>query len=178
MDLIPEVHLDDWVETEHDNCISYTKENLRILIQNNDKLLQVKSIEGNFFTVKNIKTYWELKCMDVFINSEITSDEDHLNFQEDFMMYIRDSFTNFEYLIINKNTGHIFGVNGLFYCDGWIDETLESMWSRSEIEVIDMLEDINPMILTQNGWEEIEVKIPKNKNQNREDNINILTKFS
>jgi len=178
MDLVPEVHLDDdWVEAEHDNCISYTKENLRILIHkhNNDKLLQIKSRDGGFFTVKKIETYWELQCMDTFINSDTTSDGDHLKFQEDFMIYVRDSFANFEYLVINKNTGHVFGVNDLFYSEGWSDETLETMWDRSEIEVIDMLQDVNPLILTERGWEEIEVKIPKNKEQNREDNINILT---
>lgn len=175
MELIPEVHLEEWDVNNLEECVTYTKGKLRIVETINNKFLQILSTENVFFTVKKINNYWELRSYDTFINESTTSDEDNVEYQSEFMMYIRDLFANCEYLILNKSTGHIYGMNNLFSSSGWSDEILENMWSRDEIEIINLLDDVNPSVFTKGGWEPVQIKNPTgNIEDNRETNIREL----
>jgi hypothetical protein len=175
MELVPEVHLEDWVEREYEDCISYTKNNIRILVKNNNNTLQIKSKEGIFFNVKNIENYWELNLLDMTINSDYLTDDETFSIQEEFFLHIRDLNADYETIVFNKETGNMYGTNDLFTSDGWSDEILELMWNRGEVEIIDLLEDINPVKLTKSGWEPIDYKSINCVKQNREESIKILT---
>lgn len=158
MELIPEIHLEDWDTTEiDDNITTYSKGKIRIVDNGTTKMLQLKSMNGKYFTLKDINNYWELSSYNIFMNSDIVTDEENMEFQMDFMLYIRDSSAKFDNLIFNKLSGHIYGVNNLFDSDEWGDEILEDMWKRNEIEVIN-LDESTPTILRKDGWGEIDLQ--------------------
>lgn len=158
MELIPEIHLEDWEMTQlNEDNIIYTKGKIRIIDDGTTKTLQLRSIDNKYFTLKTIDNYWELSSYNIFINSDIVTDEENMEYQTDFMLYIRDSSAKFDNLVFNKLSGHIYGVNNLFDSDGWSDEILENMWDRNEIEIIN-LDEATPTILKKDGWGEIDLQ--------------------
>lgn len=157
MELIPEIHLEDWDMTQTEDNTIYSKGIIRIIDDGKVRTLQLKSTNGRFFSLKTIDNYWELSSYNIFMNADIVTDEENLEYQTDFMLYIRDSSAKFDNLVFNKLSGHIFGVNNLFESDGWGDEILENMWQRNEIEIIN-LDEATPTILSKDGWNEIDLQ--------------------
>ena len=170
MNLIPEIHLEDWDLIENDHTNTYSRGKIRIIDNGTTKTLQLKDVDGNYFTLKEIINYWELSSYNIFMNSDMVSDEENLQYQLDFMLYIRDGSASFDNIIVNKLSGHIYGVNNLFDSDGWSDEILENMWERNEIEVLN-LDEADPTILEKTGWGNIDIQelsgdIWRNRNVN------------
>tara|TARA_R110000772_G_scaffold2410_2_gene8385 strand:+ start:7563 stop:8108 length:546 start_codon:yes stop_codon:yes gene_type:complete len=162
MKLIPDIHLEDW-DQSHSNennimITTYEKGKIKIKKDNNNKLeLYIESSDNIFNHIKEIDNYWEIMSYDTFLNSDIIDDQENGDFQLDLMNHIRDNFSSYEYLIFNKKTGYVFGVNNLIDSNGWNDKSLEQMWNKDEIVVLDLLEDVDPKMLTKKGWEDINV---------------------
>ena len=177
MKIQPEVHLEDWKILELEDYNSYEKGKLRVIENKNDKklILQIRSTENHFFTVKEIYDYFELMQYDTYLNKDINNEEDFYSTLSEYLMHIRESFELPEYIVFNKQTNQIFTTSGLFHSEGWGDETLGEMWNKNEIEVIEILDDIYPNILTKDGWVKINYKIPMgSKDENRQKNLNDL----
>lgn len=161
MKLIPHIHLDDWdiAESEIYDDIIYENGKIRVVENSrNGKMdLYIKSSDNEFFKVKRIKNYWELMSYHIFLNQDTIEDEETGLFQIDLMNNIRDNFTSFETLVFVKHTGNVFGVNDLLGSEGWNDKTLETMWENNQVIILDLLEDVEPKILTKEGWMDINV---------------------
>lgn len=175
MKLEASVHLEDWdISDDNDDPTISTYEKGKLKIINTDGILNlyIKSSDGNFNHIKEIHNYWEIMSYDIFLNDDIVSDQENAEFQLELMNNIKDNFINFETLIFTKRTGYIFGVNNLIDSEGWNDKSLERMWENNEIIVIDVLEDVDPKILTKKGWENINVnQIGEDMNISRERSI-------
>lgn len=175
MKLEASIHLEDWdISDDNDDptISTYEKGKLKIISTDGILNLYIKSSDGKFNHIKEIHNYWEIMSYDIFLNDDIVSDQENAEFQLELMNNIRDNFINFETLIFTKRTGYIFGVNNLIDSEGWNDKSLERMWENDEIIVIDMLEDVDPKILTKKGWENINVnQIGEDMNISRERSI-------
>tara|TARA_R110000772_G_scaffold66676_3_gene148354 strand:+ start:4109 stop:4663 length:555 start_codon:yes stop_codon:yes gene_type:complete len=165
MKLIPDIHLEDWkishaINTNKTQSITtYEKGKIKITDDSNKDILDlyIESSNGVFNHIKETDNYWEIMSYNTFLNDDIIDDEENVEFQLDLMNNIRDSFSNFETLIFNKKTGYAFGVNNLIDSGGWNDKTLEHMWNEDEIVVMELLEDVDPKLLTKTGWEDINI---------------------
>ena len=159
MKLIPSIHLEDWDIFKGDfQETVYEKGKMRI-IEHKHKVpeLFIKSSNGKFNHIKEIDNYWEMISYNTFLNSDIIDDHEDMDYQIQMMSNIRDGLSSFESIVINKKTGYVFGVNNLIGSGYWNDTTLENMWNNDEIIIISLLDDIDPVVLTNNGWEEIDV---------------------
>jgi hypothetical protein len=148
-----DVHLEDWELVEEEQ--SFTKGNIKLYKREGYFELHLKTMDNNYSYIKNTNNYWELSSMDMFLNDDI---EEQVKFQEEYMMYIRDLYSDYEYIVINKITNDIYGVNDLISSEGWCDEILEKMWENNELYIIDILNEPTPKILKKSGWEDLEVK--------------------
>lgn len=160
MQLVPDIHLsDDWTETFLEDHVEYEKGILKIISSFNglDNDLYIKSSSNEYFHVKKIDNYWEIKSHDIFFNPDINSDEDNAEFQHNLMLHIRDNFSDCEYLIFNRNTGYVFGGNDIIDSDGIKDPLLEEMWNKDEVVILDCSEDIDPLVLTKDGWRSLTI---------------------
>lgn len=155
MEIIPEVHLEDWDanldETE------FTKGKLMISIEKDIMMLSISDIDSKYRKIKEIKFYWELQSLDYFLNADINSDSEQDEYQREFSSHIRSSYLYYDYLIINKKNNSIYGINDLFDYNGWTNKDLERLWHLGNIDIIDVndTDDVCPLILETNGWSQL-----------------------
>lgn len=156
MELIPDVHLEDW---DSDDETIFVKDNLMISIEEGRNILSIKDMSGTFREIKEITQYWELESLNYFINSEYNSDSDQDTYQREFSSYIRDIYLKYDYLVIHNINKRVFGTNDLFDCKGWTNTDLERLWVKGIITIIDIndTDDIYPIILTDTCWDELRV---------------------
>lgn len=164
MKLIPNIHLEDWdisenITQDQVTTTTYEKGKLKIIESSDKNILDlyIKSSNGDFSHIKETDNYWEVMSYNIFLNGDIINDQENIEFQFDLMNNIRDDFSNFETLVLNKKTGYVFGVNNLIDSNGWNDKSLEHMWNNDEIVVMDLLEDVDPKMLTKKGWVDINI---------------------
>lgn len=162
MKLIPEIDLGNWSvqEDEHLMTVTYEFGNLRIVEGEYGNLnLYIKSSDGIFNHIKQIDNYYELMSLNIYLNADIIADNVEVDFHLELFDEIRDSFNNFNTLIINKKTGNTFGVNDLIESNNWNDALLKQMWDNNDIIVISLSDDIDPLIWTECGWSDINVNL-------------------
>jgi len=164
MKLIPEIHFEDWDCYESEDLTVYIKGKLKIEVRTESVVLFIKSTTGDFFEVKEIgDSYWEIRSYDTFLNSDIVSDEDNAEYQFEMLSYIREEFSNVEYIIFNKNTKKIYSMCDLFDSEGgWNNSKIKTLWLNDEVDIINMFEDVDPLIYNNKGeWVELEMREPQ-----------------
>ncbi len=174
MKLIPELHFEDWDYLDNDVFI---KGKLKVEVRGDNSILFIKSTNGTFFEVKEINTYWEIKSYDIFLNSDIISDEENYDYQMEIYSYIKEEYSNAEYVIINKLTNQIYAICDLFDTEGdWNSNKLKNLWSNDEIIVLNMIDEVNPLQYIKGEWREIEM-LDININSAARERMRILNKL-
>jgi hypothetical protein len=156
MELIAEVHLEDWDTNEEETI--YIKDKLQICIEGNKYILKICDMDGEYRAIKEVTQYWEVESLNYFINSDTNDDITQDEYQREFSTHIRDTYLSYDYLVIHRENNAIFGTNDLFDYSGWVNKDLEKMWYNGKIDIIDInnVDDIYPLILDGTGsWDEI-----------------------
>jgi hypothetical protein len=169
MNIVEEVHLEDWSYEEYDNQLIYTKGRLRVVNDGVNRKLYIKDLSDKFQLIKQEEEldYWEINMYDNFLNSR------DVNFEMDFSKYISDKYSEYEYLIIADNA--IYGMDNVFEEtdseDGFkfSDPTIEKLYNKGKIKILDVMNDFSPLIYKNKEWHSIECRIFGDVKENRKE---------
>jgi len=169
MNIVEDVHLEDWSYEEQNDQLIYTKGKLKIINDGENRKLYIKDLNNKFQLIKEEEEldYWEINMYDNFLNIK------DIHFEMDFSKYISDMYSDYEYLVISDDT--IYGMDNIFEESDeekgvvFSSPIMEKLYRNGKIKILDVMNDFSPLIYKNGIWENIDYRAFGSVKENRKE---------